>query len=175
MKRLSLSVADNARYAKLRRQVNFWNRYRFQSNFKLQVLKARSFSLIIEEHSRIVNLSPILVNKIRVPFWLKAYCCTEVRTDYIPFCGQKRLRDINCSSSRLCRAAARFLNDYIPFDQVPLVKRALGDKSLRDRRIVMRFNRYNVSSPNAVTRLRSRVAFRFTSPISADELSYCVI
>ena len=165
----------NARYAKLRGQVNFRNRYRFQSNFKLKVLETRGFTFIIEEHSGTVNLPPILINKVRVPFRLHAYCRTEVRTDDIPFCGQKRLRDINDSTCRLCRATARFLNNDVSFDQLPLCKRVIRDKTQGERRIVMLFNRHNISRPNAVTRLWSRCAFSFATPISADELSDGVI
>ena len=172
---MAIRFAYNARYAKLRRQVNFWNRYRFQSNFKLKVLETRGFAFIIEEHAGTVNLPPILINKIRIPFWFDAYCSTEVRTDDIPLCGQERLRDINHSSCRLCRAPARFLNNNVSFDQLPLFKRAIRDKSQRDSRIIMRFNWHNISCPNAVTSLRRGRIYSFASPISADELSYSIV
>ena len=168
---LRLRPHHNARYAKLRRQVNLRNRYRFQSSFKLKVLETRGFAFIIEEHAGTVNLPPILINKIRVPFWLDAYCRTEVRTDYIPLCEQEGLRDINHSSCRLCRTPARFLNNDVSFDQLPLCKRAFRDKSQGKCRIVMRFNRHNICRSNAIRRLRNRTACSFIPPISTDELS----
>ena len=172
---LSLRPYHNARYAKLRGQINLWNRDRFQRNFQLQVLETRSLAFIVEEYARVIDLTPILINEIRIPLRLDAYRGAEVRTDYVPLCRQERLRDVHNASRGLSWAAARFLYDNVTFTQLPLCKRILRDKSFRDGRIVMRFNRHNVSRPNAISRLRRIRTLRFGSPISADKLSNGII
>ena len=172
---LSLKPHHNARYAKLRRQINLWNRDRFQRNFQLQILETRSLAFIVEEYARVIDLTPILINEIRIPLRLDAYRGAEVRTDYVPLCRQERLRDVHNASRGLSWTAARFLYDNVTFTQLPLCKRILRDKSFRDGRIVMRFNRHNVSRPNAISRLRRIRTLRFGSPISADKFSNSVI
>ena len=81
----------NARYAKLRRQVKFWDWYGFHGYFELKVLKPGGLTFVIEEDASIINLSPVLINEVRIPFWLKSYCRTEVGTHQVGFCSDKRL------------------------------------------------------------------------------------
>ena len=170
-----IATLHNARYVKLRRQVNLWNRNRLQRDFQLQILESRSLAFVVEEYTGVINLTPILINEIRIPLRRDAYRGTEVRADYVPLCRQERLRDVHNASRGLSWTAARFLYDNVTFTQLPFCKRTLGDKSFRNGRKVMRFNRHNISRPNAISRLRSLWTLRFGSPISADKLSNGII
>ena len=170
-----IATLHNARYTKLRRHVNLWYRDGFQRNFQLQIFEPRSLALVIKEYACVIHLTPILINEIGVPLRFNAYRSAEVRADYVPLCRQERLRNVHNTSRGLSWTAARLFYDNVTFTQSPLRKRTLRDKSFRDSRIIMRFNRHNISRPNAISRLRRVRTLRFGSPISADKLSNGII
>ena len=124
-----INPRNNGRYTKLGRKVDFWNRYRFQGRLKLKIFKTRSLALIIKKYTSIINLSPVLINKIRIPLWFNAYSSTEVGTDYIFSFRKKRVRDVDCSSSGLSRTSSRLFDNNVPTNQLALVKRTFRNKS----------------------------------------------
>ena len=164
-------IEYNGRYTKLGKEVDFWNWYRFQSRLKLKIFKARSLALIIKKYTSIINLSPVLIYKIRIPLWFNAYSSTEVGTDYIFSFRKKRVRDVGCSSRGLSRTSTRLFDNNVPTNQLALVKRTFRNKSFRNRAKVVRFNRHNISTSNTENRLGFQIVSRFISPISADKFS----
>ena len=175
MMRHSYTHAYNARYTKLRRQVEVGDWNGFQRDFQLKILEARSLTFIVEEYTRIVDVSPVLIYKIRIPVGLESYCCTKIRTDCILLCNQERFRNVNHATSRLRWASARFLNDNISLPQLSLRKGARRNKSFWNRRKIIRLYRHNIGCSYAKGRLRRGWASRFFTPISADKLNNCVI
>ena len=164
-------IEYNGRYTKLGRKVDFWNRYRFQGRLKLKIFKTRSLALIIKKYTSIINLSPVLINKIRIPLWFNAYSGAEVGTDYIFSFRKKRVRDVDCSSRGLSRTSTRFFNNNVSTNQSALVERTFRNKSFRNRTKVVRFNRHNISTSNTESRLGFQIVSRFISPISTDKFS----
>ena len=112
-----------ARYPKLCWRVDLRNGNRFHRGFQLQILQSRCFAFIIEEYFCIINLPPILENKIWMPFSFKSDCSAEIRTNEICFCRKECMRNINNASSRLSGTSARFFNDDIAEFQLTLCER----------------------------------------------------
>ena len=167
--------SHNARYAKLRRQVDVGNWNGFQRDFQLKILEARSLALIVEEYARTVDVPPVLIDEIRIPVRLESYSRAKIGADYILLCVQEWLRNVNHTASRLRWASSGFLNDNISLSQLTLRKGATRNKSLGNRRKVIRLYRHNISRPYAKGRLCSRRAFCFFAPIPANKLSNRVI
>ena len=175
MIRRPYALVHNARYAKLSRQIDVGNWNGFQRDFQLKILEARSLTFVVEEYTRIVDVSPVLIDKVRIPVGLEPYRRTKIRTDYILFCDQEWLGNVNHTTGRLRWASARFLNDNISIPQLPLRKGARRNKSFWNRRKIIRLYRHNIGRPYAKGRLHRGWTSRFFSPFSADKLSNCVI
>ena len=161
----------NARYAKLRRQVEHWNWNRFQGYVELKVLKPGSLAFVIKEDASIINLPPVLINEVRIPFRLKSYCRTEVGAHQIGFCSDKRLGYKHYSPGRLRRASARLLYNDVARPELMLRKRSARKISHGNGAKVMRFNRYNICSSNAISVMRVFGIRSISTPISADEFA----
>lgn len=162
---------DNARYAKLRWQVDFGNWNRSHGRLQLEVFQPRGFALIVEEHACAVDLPPIQIYKVRIPSSFQSYCSTEVGTDKIRSCREKRLRNVHDTSRRLDRTTARLLNNNVADFQSMQIKRSLRKMPFRDGCVVVRFNRHNVRCTYAKGRIWSFGTFGISAPIATDELS----
>lgn len=165
----------NARYAKLRRQVNGGNRNGFQCDFQLKILEPGRLALVVKKYAKPVDVSPVLVDKIRIPVWLESYGRTKIGTDYVFLCVQKWLRNVDHTASRLRWCSARFFNDNISLSQLPLRKGGIRNKPFGDCRKVIRLYRHNIGRSYAKGRLCEIMAFCTFAPISADRLRNCIM
>ena len=162
---------DNARYTKLRGQIDFGNGDRLHGRLQLEIFQSRGFPFIIEKHTHVVDLLPIQIYKVWIPSGFQSYCSAKVGTNKIRFCREKRLRNVHDTSRRLGRTTARLFNNNVADFQSMQLERSPRKVSYGDSHVVVRFNRHNVRCTYAKGRNWSFGTFGISAPIATDELS----